>query len=45
MFAPKIASSGVQPRNSPALRRACVTSASVRRLVSYGPLTLAFDSR
>src|SRR5919198_5996891 len=45
MFAPKIVSSGEQRRNSAATRRDCVTSASVRRLVSYGPLTFAFDSR
>jgi len=45
MFAPKIVSSGAQRRKSAAVRRDCETSASVRRLVSYGPLTLALESR
>ena len=45
MFAPKIVSSGVQPRKSAHESRACVISASVARLVPYGPPTLAFDSR
>ena len=45
MFAPKIASSGAQPRKRAAVVRERSTSASVRRLVSYGPLTFAFDSR
>ncbi len=45
MFAPKATSAGVQPRKSAAVRRDCVTSASVLRLVSYGPLRFAFDSR
>jgi hypothetical protein len=34
MLAPKIVSSGVQPRNSAAVSLAFATSASVRRLVS-----------
>ena len=45
MFAPKTTSSGVQPRKPAPTRRDSSTSASVRRLVSYGPLTFAFDSR
>jgi len=45
MFAPKIVSSGLQPRNSAPVSRAWVISASVLRLVSYGPLVFAFDSR
>ena len=34
-----------QPRNSAPVRRASSMSASVMRLVSYGPPTFAFDSR
>src|SRR5262249_31899115 len=45
MFAPKIVSSGAHPRKSAAESRDCVISASVRRLVSYGPPTFAFASR
>ena len=45
MFAPKTTSSGEQPRNSPPARRASSTSASVWRLVEYGPLTFAFEVR
>jgi hypothetical protein len=45
MLAPKIVSSGLQPRNSAAASRDCVISASVLRLVAYGPLVFAFDSR
>ena len=43
MFGPKTASSGAQPRKRPAVSRARWSSASVRRLVSYGPLVFAFD--
>ena len=45
MFGPKTISSCEQPRNRAALARASSNSTSVRRLVSYGPLTFAFDSR
>src|SRR5579864_2222927 len=45
MFAPKIASSGSHQRNDAALSRACVTSASLRRLLPKCPPRFAFDSR
>ena len=45
MFGPKTISSGAQPRNRPAVSRAFASSASVRRLVSYGPLVFAFEVR
>ena len=45
MFGPKITSSAPQPRNPAAASRASAMSASVRRLVSYGPLVFALDSR
>ena len=45
MFGPKTISSLLEPRNRAAVARARSNSTSVRRLVSYGPLTFAFDSR
>ena len=45
MFWPKASSSGSAVRNRLAVSRARTTSSSVRRLVSYGPLTFAFDVR
>jgi len=45
MLGPNATSSGEQPRNEAAFSRERSTSASVRRLVSYGAPMLAFDSR
>ena len=45
MFAPKIVSSGRQPRKRAAVAWACSTSASLRRLVANFPPRFAFDSR
>ena len=45
MFGPKTVSSAAQPRKRPAVSRARASSASVRRLVSYGPLVFAFEVR
>ena len=45
MFAPNNASAGSQPRNDAAVRRACSSSASLRRLLPKAPPRFAFDSR
>ena len=45
MFGPKVTSSQAQPRKRPATSRERLSSASVRRLVSYGPLVFAFEVR
>src|SRR5712691_1322313 len=45
MFCPNTTSSASQPRKPAAASLPCATTASVRRLVSYGPPTFAFDSR
>jgi hypothetical protein len=45
MFGPNTTSSQAQPRNRPAVSRDRRAISSVRRLVSYGPLVFAFESR
>ena len=43
MFGPKATSASSQPRKLAAVRRAWAITASVLRLVGYGPPTLAFS--